>query len=150
MVHTRLPENGIHCFCRFLFTVITVLPFRPFCCARKLKITIFPILSFLTPAQTDNFFKVSVKQQGPTAAVLSITYIIRPTGYRIFLNVSMHFFFTVTSRYFMGRTMCMLDSHGKVRSSSSWSCSLTSLLETDRDTDVSNHSLWPVLPYSVE
>ena len=69
--------------------------------------------------------------------------------YRIFLNVSTRFFFTVTSRHFTGHTYT-LDSHGKVQSSSSWSCSLTSLLETDRDTEVSHHSLPLLLLCSVE
>ena len=38
---------------------------------------------------------------------------VRPTGYRIFLNVSKRIFFTVTSRHFTGHStiMCALDSH---------------------------------------
>ena len=61
---------------------------------------------------------------------------IRPSPYRIFLNVSTRFLFTVTSRYFTGHYV----HAGEVQSSSSWSCSLTSLL---RDTEVSHHSLRP-------
>ena len=33
---------------------------------------------------------------------LSIIYLVRPTGYRIFLNVSTRFFFTVNCRHFTG------------------------------------------------
>ena len=72
--------------------------------------------------------------------IIIIIY-IRWTGYRIFLNVSTRFFFTVTSRHFTGHT---------VQSSSSWTCSLTSLLEADRGTEVSHHSLRLLLLCSVE
>ena len=73
----------------------------------------------------------------------------RLTGYRIFLNVSTRFFFTVTSRHFTGHYV----HPGFTRQSSvklSWLCSLTSLLETDRDTEVSHHSLRLLLLCSVE
>ena len=77
-------------------------------------------------------------------------YIYGRCTYRIFLNVSTRFFFTVTSSTFHG-THCERWIHnGKVQSSSSWSCSLTSLLETDRDTEVSHHSLPLLLLCSVE
>ena len=73
--------------------------------------------------------------------IIIIIIIIRPSPYRIFLNVSTRFFFTVTSRHFTGHT---------VQSSSSWTCSLTSPLETDRGTEVSHYSLRLLLLCSVE
>ena len=51
---------------------------------------------------------------------------------------------------FHGTLLCTLDHTAKVQSSSSWSCSLTSLLETDRGTEVSHHSLRLLLLCSVE
>ena len=55
-----------------------------------------------------------------------------PTGYRIFLNVSTRFFFTVTSRHFTGHYVHVHAGEVQSSSRSSWSCSLTSLIETRR------------------
>ena len=76
---------------------------------------------------------------------------IRPTGYRIFLlRASFSPSPLDISRDTTCTCMCTLGSHSKVQSSSSWSCSLTSLFETDRDTEVSHHSLRLLLLFSVE